>query len=379
MNVGFIHRALPGARILNIVRDPMDTCFANLRELFGAEAYPYSYEQRELAAHYRDHRRLMAHWHEVLPGRMLDVSYEALVADPERVARQVFKFCGLQWVPGCASIEKRTAPTATAAPCRCASPSIRAPPRPLLEHKYTRDRGRIYLSGVQALVRLPLMQRLRDRAAGLNTAGFISGYRGSPLGGFDLELWRAKKHLEAPSTSKFTPGLNEDLARRWCGARSRSTCSRARRSTACSACGTARARASTAAATCSSTPTPPAPRRSTAACWRWRRRPRAASRRRCRTVGARIRQRDDAGAQPGRRAGHPRPRPARLGDVALHRPLGRLQDDRRDGGVVGLGRRRSARARHRAARPISRCRRAASTSAGPIRRWTRRCACTSTR
>lgn len=79
-----------------------------------------------------------------------------------------------------------------------------------LEDKYTRTDGRIYLSGVQALVRLPLMQRLRDQAAGLNTAGFISGYRGSPLGGFDLELWRAKQHL-AQAQIKFTPGLNEDL------------------------------------------------------------------------------------------------------------------------------------------------------------------------
>lgn len=79
-----------------------------------------------------------------------------------------------------------------------------------LDHKYTRQEGRIYLSGVQALVRLPLMQRLRDQAAGLNTGGFISGYRGSPLGGFDLELWRARKHLEAAGV-KFTPGLNEDL------------------------------------------------------------------------------------------------------------------------------------------------------------------------
>ncbi len=79
-----------------------------------------------------------------------------------------------------------------------------------LEDKFTRTEGRIYLSGVQALVRLPLMQRLRDQAAGLNTAGFISGYRGSPLGGFDLELWRARKHLEAAKV-KFTPGLNEDL------------------------------------------------------------------------------------------------------------------------------------------------------------------------
>ena len=79
-----------------------------------------------------------------------------------------------------------------------------------LEDKYRRTEGRIYLSGVQALVRLPMMQRLRDQAAGLDTAGFISGYRGSPLGGFDLELWRAKQHLERNSV-KFTPGLNEDL------------------------------------------------------------------------------------------------------------------------------------------------------------------------
>ncbi|MBK6333895.1 MAG: indolepyruvate ferredoxin oxidoreductase family protein [Thermomonas sp.] len=79
-----------------------------------------------------------------------------------------------------------------------------------LEDKYRRTQGRIYLSGVQALVRLPLMQKLRDERAGLDTAGFISGYRGSPLGGFDLELWRAKKHLESARV-KFQPGLNEDL------------------------------------------------------------------------------------------------------------------------------------------------------------------------
>ncbi len=79
-----------------------------------------------------------------------------------------------------------------------------------LDDKYTRERGRIFLSGVQALVRLPLMQHLRDRAAGINSGGFISGYRGSPLGGFDLELWKAKKHLKAAAI-EFTPGINEDL------------------------------------------------------------------------------------------------------------------------------------------------------------------------
>jgi indolepyruvate ferredoxin oxidoreductase len=80
-----------------------------------------------------------------------------------------------------------------------------------LEDKYARERGRIYLSGVQALVRLPLVQAWRDRKAGLRTAGFVSGYRGSPLGGYDQELWRARKHLEQAGV-RFQPGLNEDLA-----------------------------------------------------------------------------------------------------------------------------------------------------------------------
>ncbi|MCE3001407.1 MAG: indolepyruvate ferredoxin oxidoreductase family protein [Xanthomonadaceae bacterium] len=80
-----------------------------------------------------------------------------------------------------------------------------------LEDKYTRQEGRIYLSGIQALVRLPIMQALRDKAAGLNTGGFISGYRGSPLGGLDQSLWGAKKHLKAYNV-EFTAGLNEDLA-----------------------------------------------------------------------------------------------------------------------------------------------------------------------
>jgi indolepyruvate ferredoxin oxidoreductase len=80
-----------------------------------------------------------------------------------------------------------------------------------LEDKYTLRSGRIYLSGIQALVRLPLMQRQRDRAAGLNTAGFISGYRGSPLGGYDSALWQTQQLLDQ-NDIRFQPGLNEDLA-----------------------------------------------------------------------------------------------------------------------------------------------------------------------
>ncbi len=80
-----------------------------------------------------------------------------------------------------------------------------------LDDKYTLDVGRVYLTGIQALVRLPLMQRQRDRAAGLNTAGFISGYRGSPLGALDQNLWHAERFL-AENHIRFQPGINEDLA-----------------------------------------------------------------------------------------------------------------------------------------------------------------------
>ena len=80
-----------------------------------------------------------------------------------------------------------------------------------LDDKYTATGGRVYMTGVQALVRLALMQRLRDQRAGLNTGGFISGYRGSPLGMLDEALWKAKKHLEA-NHIKFVPGVNEELA-----------------------------------------------------------------------------------------------------------------------------------------------------------------------
>ena len=79
-----------------------------------------------------------------------------------------------------------------------------------LDDKYSLDRGRAFMSGVQALVRLPMLQRLRDAQQGLNTAGFISGYRGSPLGTYDQSLWAAKKYMEA-NNIVFQPGVNEEL------------------------------------------------------------------------------------------------------------------------------------------------------------------------
>ena len=80
-----------------------------------------------------------------------------------------------------------------------------------LDDKYTLAAGRAYMSGVQALVRLPLLQKQRDAAAGLDTAGFISGYRGSPLGTYDVALAAARTHLAAHDIV-FQPGVNEDLA-----------------------------------------------------------------------------------------------------------------------------------------------------------------------
>ncbi len=80
-----------------------------------------------------------------------------------------------------------------------------------LDDKYTLESGRIFVTGTQALVRLPMLQRERDRATGHRTAGFISGYRGSPLGGLDMQLWRAQEHLDRHDI-KFLPGVNEDLA-----------------------------------------------------------------------------------------------------------------------------------------------------------------------
>src|SRR5262245_52175239 len=80
-----------------------------------------------------------------------------------------------------------------------------------LDDKYTLERGRVYLTGTQALVRLPMMQRQRDAAAGLNTGCFIAGYRGSPLGAFDQALWSARRFVERNHIT-FQPAINEELA-----------------------------------------------------------------------------------------------------------------------------------------------------------------------
>ena len=80
-----------------------------------------------------------------------------------------------------------------------------------LSDKYTATSGSVFMTGTQALVRLPMAQMRRDRAAGLNTAAFVTGYRGSPLGAYDQQLQMAQAHLETENV-RFQPGVNEDLA-----------------------------------------------------------------------------------------------------------------------------------------------------------------------
>ena len=112
MVAGLIAKALPGARLLHLVRDPMDVCFSNFRALF-ADAFAHIYDLDALASHYRVYRRTMAHWHAVLPGRILDVPYADLVRDPDATLRKVLAFCGLDWEPGCADITRNRSAVST--------------------------------------------------------------------------------------------------------------------------------------------------------------------------------------------------------------------------------------------------------------------------
>lgn len=97
LNIGFLCQALPQAKILHMVRDPVETCFSNLRELF-TEVNTHSYDQRELADYFLQYRRLMAHWHALFPGRILDVSYAQLTTDPQALMPVVAAFCDIQYV-----------------------------------------------------------------------------------------------------------------------------------------------------------------------------------------------------------------------------------------------------------------------------------------
>ncbi len=118
---GMIRKALPNARILHLVRDPMDSCYAVFKTLFN-QAYYFSYEFEELAGYYTTYHRTMQHWHQVMPGGILDVRYEDLVTDTEAQARRVLAWCGLDWEDAVLHPADNEAPTTTASAAQVREP-----------------------------------------------------------------------------------------------------------------------------------------------------------------------------------------------------------------------------------------------------------------
>ena len=100
VHVGLLHLILPNAKIINARRHPLDSCLGSYKQLF-AEGQSFSYDLVELGEHFLQYQRLMDHWHEVLPGKVLDVKYEEVVADLEGQVRRILKYCGLEWEESC--------------------------------------------------------------------------------------------------------------------------------------------------------------------------------------------------------------------------------------------------------------------------------------
>lgn len=113
LRVGLIAAILPRARIIHTRRDPLDTCVSCYFQHF-ARGFHFSYSLANLGLYYREYERLMAHWHAVLPGRILDVQYETLIADQEAGIRRIIEFCGLEWDPRCLAFHEHERQVRTA-------------------------------------------------------------------------------------------------------------------------------------------------------------------------------------------------------------------------------------------------------------------------
>jgi hypothetical protein len=114
VHVGLIHLALPGARLVHVRRDPLDTCVSCYSKLFAGNQ-PFAYDLGELGRYYRAYTSVMAHWRRVLPpGVLLELDYEAVVADLERAARRLVAHCGLGWDDACLAFHRTERPIRTA-------------------------------------------------------------------------------------------------------------------------------------------------------------------------------------------------------------------------------------------------------------------------
>jgi tetratricopeptide (TPR) repeat protein len=128
LHAGFIANALPQARMICLRRHPMDTCLGNFRQLFAEKLpyYHYSFDLLDIGHYYVQFDRLMAHWRQTIPGRILEVDYEALVADQESTTRRILAFCDLPWNDACLHFEKNEAPVVTASALQVRQPIYRS-------------------------------------------------------------------------------------------------------------------------------------------------------------------------------------------------------------------------------------------------------------
>jgi tetratricopeptide (TPR) repeat protein len=118
---GLIHLALPRAKIINLQRHPMDTCYAVYKQLFR-DAYPFSYDLDELGQYYIAYHRLMQHWNAVMPGVIHTMQYETLVADIEGESRRLLAYCGLPWEDQCLQFHQNTKASTTASAVQVRQP-----------------------------------------------------------------------------------------------------------------------------------------------------------------------------------------------------------------------------------------------------------------
>lgn len=106
LNIGLIALLFPNLKIIHTIRDPIDTCLSIFFQYFNTKGHPYSFDLNNLGFHYKQYQRIMRHWHEVLPGRIMDIHYEDTVADPEYWSRKLIDYVGLEWDDACLAPHK---------------------------------------------------------------------------------------------------------------------------------------------------------------------------------------------------------------------------------------------------------------------------------
>jgi tetratricopeptide (TPR) repeat protein len=152
--VGLIHRALPAARIIEVRRHPMAACYAIFKQLFR-DPYPFSYDLQDLATYYIEYRKLMDHWHAVMPGAIHRVQYEDVVEDAETETRRLLDACGLGWEDRCLRFYENAQASTTASASQVRQPIYRR----------SLDRWRLYRDNLA-----PLEKRLIDAGFDINGA-----------------------------------------------------------------------------------------------------------------------------------------------------------------------------------------------------------------